>query len=73
MLSRVRGLPEGRYVRMVIPAWLKAGFTMAANRSTGRANFRCPARARRPPSSPAYTSAPVRDTARHTGCISTME
>ena len=60
-------------MRMVTPAWLKAGFTRAASSSTGRATRRCLARARRPSSCPAYSSAPSRDTARQTGCISTME
>ena len=58
---------------MVTPAWLKAGFTTAASSSTGSVTFRLNRTALGPLSTTAYQIAPVRETARHTGCISTME
>jgi hypothetical protein len=39
ILSRVRGLPLLKYIRIVCPSWLNAGLIKAVTRMDGRQNF----------------------------------
>ena len=73
MDSSVSGFPLGKYVKIVMPSWLNAGFTSAASAAMGSSPMTANRTAFCPFSVMAYASAPAREMARYTGCIKHME
>lgn len=60
-------------MRMVAPAWLKAGLTSAARSTIGSINKSEKRTAFRPRRLMMYTSADTSETPRQTGCMKNME
>ncbi len=73
MDSSVKGFPLGRYVRIVFPAWLKAGFMSAATMNIGSIYFRLNFTAFFPLKYTEYATAQASDIPRQTGCMNVME
>lgn len=73
MLSSVSGLPLGRYVRIVMPWCVKAGFITAASAMTGSSQRSFCHSASHPCRRRRYHDAHSSEIARHTGCIRLIE
>jgi hypothetical protein len=68
-LSRVRGLPLLKYIRIVCPSWLNAGLIKAVTRMDGRQNFSMNIILFLPSMLIQYTAAHISDIACAMGCV----
>jgi hypothetical protein len=73
MDSSVRGLPLGRYVRIVAPSWLNAGLNSAAKISIGSIYARLNRSALLPFKYTEYENAQMSDETRQYGLVNTIE
>ena len=73
ILSRVRGLPLLKYIRIVCPSWLNAGLIKAVTRMDGRQNFSMNIILFLPSVLIQYTAAHISDIACARGCVRQKE